>query len=202
MIDIKKVILLFSVLSLILGCATLPPVKNPQITESNLPSQCRIEGIKPIKQHYMGCVPSCVEMVSKFYGRELNQDAIAKWIERARGTTAEDIEQFVNWNGFNGYRFHDWQSSKSKIKYFLSQGYPVIVGGRLGFGESGHTIVLIGFDDSKVIVWEGKQSKGVFIASDPTPGKIVQIGYDIFAEFHRGMAGSSQYYGLVVYPKN
>ena len=197
----KKGVLLFSVLSLILGCATLPPVKNPQNTELNLPSQHRIEGIKPIKQDYLGCVPACVEMVLNFYGRELNKDAIAKWIQGARGTTSGELEQFVNWNGFNAYRFADWRSSKSKIKYFLSQDYPVLVGGNLGFVEFGHMIVLIGYDDSMMMVWEGKQSKGVFFACEPTSGKIIGIRYDTFAEFHRGQLGPIQYYGLVVYPK-
>ena len=45
------------------------------------------------------------------------------------------------------------------------------------------------------------QFKGAFFALDPASGKAVQIGYDLFTEFHLGQVGSSQYYGVVVYPK-
>jgi hypothetical protein len=199
--SLKKLFLVLSLLGLSLGCTALPPVKNPHINESNLPSECLIEGIHPIKQGYQGCVPACIEMVFRFYGKELDKDAVADWIQRARGTTPEALEQFLGWQGFNVHTFSDWRARKSRIKYFLSQGYPVIAGGKLGLQDIGHMIVLIGYDDSKVIARKEGQFKGAFFALDPSPGKMVQIGYDLFAEFHRGQVGRTQYYGLVVYPK-
>ncbi len=194
----RRAALWLSVLSLTLACTTLPPIKNPQFTESNLPSQWSVGGVQPVKQNYNGCVPACAEMVLKFYGKDVGKRAIADWIQRAYGTNPEDLIQFVGIHGFNAYRFSDWRQSKSRIKYYLSQGYPVLAGGKLGLQSGGHMIVLIGYDDRKKIVREGKEFEGVFYACDPSPGKIVEIRYEQFLEFHRGRDS----YCIVIYPRN
>ncbi len=186
----KKLFLIMLFLVLILGCTTLPPIKNPQITEANLPLQCNIEGIKIIKQDYQGCVPTCLEMVFNFFGKTLDKEVIAKWIQKARGTSDTDLEQFVRIQGFNIYSFYDGYSSKKKIKYFLSQGYPVLVGGRVGHESKLHMIILIGYD----------QVRGEFWAIDPGYGRIVKIPYKKFNEFHSTDSAHYKYYGLVIYP--
>ena len=121
-----------------------------------------------------------------------------KWIQRAYGTNPEDLVQLVTSHGFNAYRFSDWQSSKKRIKYFLCQGYPVLVGGKFGFRTEGHMIVLVGYDDRKKVVREGKEFEGVFFACNPSPGKMVEIRYEVFLEFHKGRDS----YGIVIYPKS
>lgn len=205
----KRVVLIYTVSILIFGCSTLPPVKNPQITEGNLPPKYYIEGIKTIKQNYLGCVPACLEMVFDFYGRQLDKEVIAKWIQRAKGTTDTDLEQFVRMQGFSVYPFYDWSSNKRKIKYFLSQGYLILVGGQIRHETELHMIVLIGYDDAKIVKpgvgWyslTGEQAKGAFNASDPGYGKIIEISYKRFNEFHSTTLQRYSYYGLVIYPKN
>jgi hypothetical protein len=73
----RRLFLFLSILALIFGCTSAPPVTNPHIKESNLPSQSLLKGIQPIKQEYNGCVPACVEMVFRFYGKEMDKNAIA-----------------------------------------------------------------------------------------------------------------------------
>lgn len=204
----KKSFLIALILLWMLGCARLPPVKNPQFSESNLPPQYRVEGISPVKQGYMGCVPACLEMVFNFYGKQLDKETIARWIQRARGTADTDLEHFIKWQGFNDHVFYDGGSGKRKIKYLLSQNYPVLVGGQVRHESELHMIVLIGYDDSKAVTpgkaWYSlpdEQAVGVFIACDPGPGKVIEISYKRFREFHSTTLDRYRYYGLVIYPK-
>ncbi len=184
----KKLFLIMLFLVLTLGCTSLPPIKNPQITQENLPSQCRIDGIKPIKQDHNGCVPACVEMVFNFFGK--TPDWTKGWLVGARGTTDTDLERFARTQGFNIYSFYDGYPNKKKIKYFLSQGYPVLVGGQVGHESKLHMIILIGYD----------QVRGEFWAIDPGYGRIVKIPYKKFNEFHSTDSAHYKYYGLVIYP--
>lgn len=201
-IDMKKLFLIVVLLIFVLvGCATLPPIKNPQITELNLPSQCRIDGIKPIKQDHNGCVPACLEMVFKFYGRELHKDVIANWIQKGKGTTPQDLEQFVKWNGFNIFSFSDWRSDKRKIKYFLSQGYPVLVGGQVRREDENHLTVLVEYDDLKTIKIGEIEFKGFFGACDPSVGAYMAFPYKLFNKFHSAQLAQISFYGLIIYPK-
>lgn len=203
----KKLFLIMYFLVLTLGCAALPPIKIPQITEANLPPQCHIEGIKIIKQDYKGCVPACLEMVFNFNGKQLTKESIANWIQRAYGTGSRDLEDFVRWQGFNYHTFYDWNPQKKKIKYFLAQGYPVLVGGQVRHESERHMIVLVGYNDLKEVSsslgWyglPGEKTIGVFIALDPGFGGVIEIPYKRFKEFHSPKIEPS-YYGLVIYPK-
>ncbi len=195
----KKIFLIILLLALIFGCTTLPPIKNPQNTELNLPSQCRIDGIKPIKQDDNGCVPACLKMVFKFYGKELDKNIIADWIQRGYGTTPQDLEQFVRWNGFNVFSFSDWRPDKRKIKYFISQGYPVLVGGQVRLEDENHLIILIEYDDLKIVKIGGIEFKGYFLVCDPGIGNNIIFPYKLFNEFHSSKF--NPYYGVVIYPK-
>lgn len=80
----KKAFLLMVIFALVVGCAGVP-VRNSQFTESNLPRQYYIEGIKPIKGdlgffHWV----TCVDMVLNFYGRPLEKETKDKAIARVR----------------------------------------------------------------------------------------------------------------------
>jgi uncharacterized protein YvpB len=169
-----------------LSCASLPPVKNPQFTEANLPAAHRIEGVTPLKQSHNACVPTSAAMVFSYHGKPVDKDVIADWVQKAYGTSTNAIENFAHWQGFNIYSFTDHGSDKKKIKYFLSQDYPVLALGKYGFSATGHMIVLIGYDNAKTGTRQGKPYKGVFIANDPAPGREVMISYDSFKEFHSG----------------
>ena len=169
-----------------LSCTSLPPVKNPQFTEANLPAAHRIKGVTPLKQLHNACVPTSAAMVFSYHGKPVDKEVIADWVQKAYGTTANDIEKFARWQGFKIYSFTDYGLDKKKIKYFLSQDYPVLVSGKFGFGATGHTIVLIGYDNAKTGTRQGTPYKGVFIANDPAPGREIMISYDSFKEFHSG----------------
>jgi hypothetical protein len=73
-----KKIILFSVIVLLLGCAVGPPIKNPQITKSNLPQQHRIDNVPIYRQPYMDCCPTSLRMVLNFYGKSLSQEEIGR----------------------------------------------------------------------------------------------------------------------------
>jgi len=183
-----KRLIVIGLMLILSGCATLPPIKNPQITQENLPSQYLIEGIEIIKPRYNSCVPACLETVFKFFGK--TPDWTKGWLVGARGTTDIDLERFVRLHGFNIYSFYDGYPSKKKIKYFLSQGYPVLVGGQVGHESKLHMIILIGYDQVKEEFW----------SIDPSYGRIIKIPYKRFNEFHSTDSAYHKYYGLVIYP--
>jgi len=180
-----------------LSCESLPPIKNPQFTEASLPPAHRIQGIKPLKQLYNACVPTSAAMVFAYYGKPVDKEVIADWVQKAHGTSTADIEQFARWHGFIIYNFIDYKSDKKKIKYFLSQDYPLLANGKYGFNPIGHMIVLTGYDDTKTGTWQGKPYKGAFIANDPAPGREVIMPYESFKEFHSGRGNSC----ILIYPK-
>ena len=195
MVHLKKFIPFLMLV--VVSCASLPPPRNPQFTEANLPVAYRIEGIEPLKQLYNACVPTCAAMIFAYYGKPVDRDVIADWVQRAYGTSTRDIEDFALWQGFNIYSFTDPGLEKKKVKYFLTQNYPVLVGGKLGFSRLGHMIVLIGYDDAKTGDQKGKQYQGVFFVNDPAPGREVMIPYGSFKEFHSGRDNIC----MVIYPK-
>jgi hypothetical protein len=152
MIDMKRWVFILSVFMFwVFACQSIspmPPIRDPQITEESLPSKCYIQGINPVRGSYeASCVPACFEMIFRFYGKELKKEEIADWIQRWKGSRKEDFERFLVMKGFEVYTFYDWHSDKRKIKYFLSQGYPVLVAGQLGNITQLHMIILVGYDD-------------------------------------------------------
>lgn len=187
----RKEILIFIILVLALSCATRPPVNNPQFTESNLPDQYSIKGVSPIEQQH-GCGPASLAILFNFYGKRIGETEIAEWIQDARGTTIDDLEQFVKRQGFNVFSFTDSNKNKRKIKYFLSQNYPVLVTGQVRLEDENHATILIGYNEKT----------RCFVVCDPALGRIVTFPYDKFVEFHRAVGPSIRYYGLVIFPRD
>jgi uncharacterized protein YvpB len=182
---------------LVVSCASLPPTGNPQFTEDNLPVEYHIEGVEPLQQLYNACVPTCAAMIFAYHGKSVDKEVIADWVQKAYGTTTSDIEDFARWQGFNIYTFTNSGLEKKKIKYFLTQNYPVLVAGKFGYSMTGHMIVLVGYDNTMTIDQKGKPYQGVFFAIDPGPGQEIKIPYDIFKEFHSGRDNLC----MVIYPK-
>ncbi|MGB9629055.1 MAG: C39 family peptidase [Thermodesulfobacteriota bacterium] len=187
--------ILFLVTVLLLGCAVGPPVKNPQISKSNLPQRHLIEGVPVYRQTYMDCGPTTLRMVLNFYGKDFSQEEIAK-VRRGRGTVVSDMESFPRGLGFEVYSFYD--SRKDELKFLIAQGYPLIALGvpppewrREGryLGE-GHYVVVVGYDEIK----------NIFIINDPAPGKKLEIPSEVFKDFHRSHPTQSNYV-LCIYPK-
>jgi ABC-type bacteriocin/lantibiotic exporter with double-glycine peptidase domain len=199
--EIKKKIfwsclILFLAIVALLGCVTGPPVKNPQITKSNLPQKHFIENVPIYRQTYMDCGPTSIRMILNFYGKNYSQEEIVK-ARKGRGTGVSDMESYARTQGFEVHPFYDWK--KEEMKYLLAQGYPLIAVGmpppewsKSGryLGE-GHYVVLVGYDDLKKI----------FTVHDPSPGRRMQIPYDVFKDFHRSHPTHSNYV-LCIYPKS
>ena len=190
-----KKIILFLAIMLLLGCAGGPPIKNPQITKSNLPQQHLIENVPIYRQPYMDCVPTSLRMVLNFYGKNLSQEEVSK-VRRGRGTSFEDMESYPRSLGFGLYSFYDWK--KDQMKYLLAQGYPLIA---LGVcppewaegqrpGGEGHAVVVVGYDDFK----------NIFNVYDPNRGRRLKIPYDVFKDFHKSHPKRPNYV-LCIYPK-
>ncbi len=190
----KKIIPLLAIVWL-LGCAAGPPVKNPDITESNLPPQHLIQKVPIYRQPYMDCVPTSLRMVLNFYGKNISQEEVGR-VRRGRGTSLEDMESYPRGLGFGLFSFFD--SKKDRMKYFLAQGYPLIALGvcppEWAEGQrarsEGHAVVVVGYDDSKKI----------FHVNDPNGGRRLKIPYNIFKEFHQSHPNRADYV-LCIYPK-
>jgi len=191
----KRFLVLFLTVVTLLGCAGGPPIKNPQITKSNLPQKCFIEGVPAYRQTYMDCGPTSLRMVLSFYGKDFSQEEIVK-VRRGRGTVISDMESFPRSVGFEAHSFYD--SRKEELKFLIAQGYPLIVLGvpppewrRDGrYSGEGHYVVVVGYDDIK----------NIFIINDPAQGKTIQIPFDVFKDFHRSHPTQSNYV-LCIYPK-
>jgi len=187
--------ILFLVVVTLLGCATGPSIKNPQVTKTNLPQNHIIENVPIYHQPYMDCGPTSLRMVLNFYGKNLSQEEVGK-ARRGRLTSSSDMESYPRSLGFEVYSFYD--SKKEEMRYFLAQGYPLIAIGVVPpdwskgtrYSGEGHYVVLVGYDNSK----------NMFRVHDPNGGKRLEIPYDIFKDFHRSHPTRSNYV-LCIYPK-
>jgi ABC-type bacteriocin/lantibiotic exporter with double-glycine peptidase domain len=190
-----KKIIFFPVILLLLGCAGGPPVKNPQITKSNLPQQHLIKNVPIYRQPYMDCVPTSLRMILNFYGKNLSQEEVGK-VRRGSGTSVSDMESYPRGLGFETYSFYD--SKKDEMKYLIVQGYPLIALGvpppewskGQRYSGGGHAVVVVGYDDFK----------NIFNVYDPNGGRKLEIPYDVFKDFHRSHPSHGNYV-LCIYQK-
>lgn len=190
----KKIILFLAIMSL-LGCAGGPPIRNREITKSNLPLQHHIDNVPIYRQPYMDCGPTSLRMLLNFYGKNLSQEEIsrARW---GRGTTVSDMESYPKSFGFGVYSFYDWK--KQDMKYLIAQGYPLIALGvrppnwskNEKYSGEGHYVVVVGYDESRQI----------FNVNDPNGARRMEIPYDVFKDFHKSHPTHGNYV-LCIYPK-
>jgi len=173
------------------GCATMdsaPPVKNPQILKSNLPSDHIIAGVPWYRQGSQECGPTSLAMVLNFYGRNVTKDEIALWLMKAgkRGTLPEDLEYYARQQQrFKTFRVYDREKEKTEMKYWVAQGYPLIAMGTIPPNWHQkmvmvryHFVVVVGYDDLKKH----------FVIHDPAYGRKgrekTEVPYDVFNDFH------------------
>lgn len=184
----KRIYIIILTFLLVASCTPLPPVKDPQYTESNIPKAQNISYVPYFRQGYNQCFPACLYMIFKFYGKEIAFQEIDDWIRKAKGTLSSAAEEFCTIKKFNTYVFYDWKGDK--IKYFLAQGYPLIAGvEKKGFGLGLHVVVLTGYDDEKQ----------VFYTNDPAINN-KEISYKKFKEERSMVDGNIRYYTLLIWP--
>jgi uncharacterized protein YvpB len=191
---LSKILGLFSAMllfSIHAGCATMgpaPPVKNPQILKSNLPSNHMIAGVPWYRQGNEECGPTSLAMVLNFYGRNVTKDEISLWLLKAgkHGTNPDDLEYYAGQKqGFKTFRVYDQGKEKTEMKYWIAQGYPLIALGTIPSNwhrkmvlVRRHFVVVVGYDDLKKH----------FIIQDPAYGRKGRektlVPYEVFNDFH------------------
>jgi hypothetical protein len=210
----KKILLIALIVGLMVGCATGPPVRNPQFTESSLPEQCHIEGVGVVKND--NGWDGCVQMILNFYGKSFTKSVKAEEVIAKGILDATQIALFImnpltgfssfgpygktiDLEGFKTYELYDQSPNGTKIKYFLTQGYPVIVSRTTEStqGLIGRFILLTGYDDSREI----------FFVCDPTLGEAIEMTYKEFSEsvpMVKAWADESKTMRVctIIYPKN
>jgi hypothetical protein len=205
----KRNLILIGFLFSLVACQSIspmPPIRDPQITMENLPSRADIHGITPVKAiAEASCVPACLEMIFRFYGKDLKKEEISDWIQRGRGSQKDVFEQFLVMKGFEIYPFYDWHSDKRRIKYFLSQGYPVLAAGQITNIHTLHLTVVSGYDDNVVYPESDVNStlrRGFFYIYDPGLGKRAAMWCLKFNEFQQAEVEMYRHYCLVTWPKD
>jgi len=159
---------------------------DPTKTGASLPERFLIEGIKnPQTQGPSDCVPVSLEMAFRFYGAEADRKEVADRVQFTKGTRISDMIPYVKKQGFNINSFVDKSKDKGRIKYHLTQKFPVLVTGGNLWGS--HMMVLVGYDDSKKI----------FHIADPGWRAVREWRYIDFEVWHDHY-GSWSY---LVYPK-
>jgi hypothetical protein len=190
---VQKIALGLVFLSL-LGCAGRSPLRDSDPSRLDYPLAHRIEQVPVYRQAPMECGPAALRMVLNYYGRRLTDQDVRE-ARRGKLTSVYAMESFAKSLGFGFYRFY--AGRKEKMKFFISKGYPLIalgvqprnwVAGETYTGE-GHYVVVIGYDDLRRI----------FHVIDPSGGRILEIPYTIFDNFHASHPTEADYV-LCIYP--
>jgi ABC-type bacteriocin/lantibiotic exporter with double-glycine peptidase domain len=180
---------------LLSGCSSGPPIKNPQVTKSNLPERVFIENVPTYKQPPADCGPTSIRMVLSYYGQNFTEEEIGK-ARKGKGTKVSDLEAYSRSVGFEVYSFFD--SKKDQMKYLIAQGYPLIAIGvrppdwtkNEKYTGEGHYVVLVGYNDLEKF----------FYIHDPNGGRKFHIPYDVFKSFHTAHPTHGNYV-ICIYPK-
>jgi len=103
------------------------------------------------------CGPASLKMVLKFFGKNLNEDTIARKLKTSKqGTSHREIIDFARQNGFYCY-VHE-NSTIHELRHFINLGLPVIVNYIEPKDNEGHYAVVVGFKKNGLILndpWNG-----------------------------------------------
>jgi hypothetical protein len=143
-------------------------------------TQQKLQNFPLVFQKRNWCAFASMEMVFKYYGFDVDQDAIYKNLNaRRRGTVREgegldtrSVARFMSRAGLN-VDYHE-EGDLEAVKSYIDKGIPVICG-RIAPGKwegTRHMAVIIGYDDVY---------KSVVLA-DPGYGREISITYDEFMD--------------------
>lgn len=129
-----------------------------------------------IKQKDEFCGPASLSTVFKYYGEDIEQDEIGKYVynPKLKGALITDLENFAKDKGFKTILK---KSDILEIKSYLDQKKPVIALIDLGFWliSQPHYLVIIGYNDKGFIVNTGYMEK-YFISYDEFEKKWEKMG--------------------------
>jgi len=141
-------------------------------------TQQKLQNFPLVFQKRNWCAFASMEMVFKYYGFDVDQDAIYKNLNARRRSTVREgegldtrsVARFMSRAGLN-VDYHEEGDLKS-VKGYIDKGIPVICG-RIAPGKwegTRHMAVIIGYDDVYKLV----------ILADPGYGREISITYDQF----------------------
>ena len=141
-------------------------------------TQQKLQNFPLVLQKRNWCAFASMEMVFKYYGFDVDQDAIYKNLNARRRSTVREgegldtrsVARFMSRAGLN-VDYHE-EGDLESVKGYIDKGIPVICG-RIAPGKwegTRHMAVIIGYDDVYKLV----------ILADPGYGREISITYDQF----------------------
>jgi len=141
-------------------------------------TQQKLQNFPLVFQKRNWCAFASMEMVFKYYGFDVDQDAIYKNLNARRRSTVREgegldtrsVARFMSRAGLN-VDYHE-EGDLESVKGYIDKGIPVICG-RIAPGKwegTRHMAVIIGYDDVYKLV----------ILADPGYGREISITYDQF----------------------
>jgi len=141
-------------------------------------TQQKLQNFPLVFQKRNWCAFASMEMVFKYYGFDVDQDAIYKNLNARRRSTVREgegldtrsVARFMSRAGLN-VDYHE-EGDLEAVKSYIDKGVPVICG-RIAPGKwegTRHMAVIIGYDDVYKLV----------ILADPGYGREISITYDQF----------------------
>jgi uncharacterized protein YvpB len=143
-------------------------------------TQQKLQNFPLVLQKFNWCAYASMEMVLKYYGIDVDQDAIFKNLNARRrsnvregeGLDPRTVARFMSRAGLNvDYRE---EGDLEAVKSYIDKGVPVMCG-RIAPGKwegTRHMAVIIGYDDVYKAV----------VLADPGYGREISLGYDQFMD--------------------
>jgi uncharacterized protein YvpB len=143
-------------------------------------TQQKLQNFPLVMQKFNWCAYASMEMVFKYYGLDVDQDAIFKNLNARRRSTVKEgegldprtVARFMSRAGLN-VDYHE-EGDLETVKSYIDKGVPVMCGCITPGKWEGtrHMAVIIGYDDVY---------KSVVLA-DPGYGREISITYDQFMD--------------------
>lgn len=122
----------------------------------------QIEGVPFVKQKTDFCGPASLSSVFGFYGLNISQEEIGKYVysDKLKGALITDLENFAKERGFKTILK---RSSIEEIKHFIDLNQPVIALMDLGFWviSKPHYIVIFGYNEKGFIAHTGYEPEKI-----------------------------------------
>jgi uncharacterized protein YvpB len=156
------------------------PQQNTESGRITSKTQQKLQNFPLVFQKNNWCAFASMEMVFKYYGLDIDQDAIYKNLNARRhsivregeGLDTGTVARFMSRAGLN-VDYHE-EGDLEAVKSYIDKGIPVMCG-RIAPGKwegTLHMAVIIGYDDVYKTV----------VLADPGYGREISIGYDEFMD--------------------